>query len=384
MDDNPLQCAQVEMQLQQVGLQNITHAYSAHDALQKLRQQRHQIVILDLDMPETDGIQFINQLASEQLSPMLAISSSCSQRLLSSVGMMAKEKGFSVLGSFPKPFSSIQAHNMRDLIMAKAEITHAPQAKEKANVFDAASLCQGLRDDDIKAWFQPKKSLRTGHIIGAEALVRWIRADQEILYPGAFLQSIKHHDMEYELLLKMLGDGLQAHVQWQKLGYRIPISINLPVTLLKITDLPDKLHAITTQAGVQPEAICFELLEDDVLDALAVYHMGASRLRLKGFGLSQDDFGLGYSSMYNLISTPFTELKVDKAFVTDAWRDKIRAAALTSAIRLGHELKMTITAEGVESEQDMAFLRSIDCDCAQGFFISAAVDPERFAKMLLN
>ena len=95
--------------------------------------------------------------------------------------------------------------------------------------------------------------------------------------------------------------------------------------------------------------------------------MGASRLRLKGFGLAQDDFGKGYSSMYTLISTPFTELKIDRAFVSGAAHDSVRAAALLSSVQLGRQLGLQVTAEGVETSSDLEYLRKIGCDCAQGF-----------------
>jgi EAL domain-containing protein (putative c-di-GMP-specific phosphodiesterase class I) len=112
--------------------------------------------------------------------------------------------------------------------------------------------------------------------------------------------------------------------------------------------------------------------------------MGASRLRLKGFGLSQDDFGKGYSSMYNLISMPFTELKIDRAFVTGATVDAARGTALTSAVQLGKQLGLTVTAEGVETLADLEFLRRIGCDCAQGFLISSALKSSDFALLLNN
>jgi EAL domain-containing protein (putative c-di-GMP-specific phosphodiesterase class I) len=105
-------------------------------------------------------------------------------------------------------------------------------------------------------------------------------------------------------------------------------------------------------------------------------------MRLKGFGLAQDDFGRGHSTMYNLISTPFTELKIDRAFVSGAWNDEVRSAALICAITLGKELGLSVTAEGVETQEDMDFIKRIGCDYAQGFFISAAVDTKQFFRAL--
>jgi len=105
---------------------------------------------------------------------------------------------------------------------------------------------------------------------------------------------------------------------------------------------------------------------------------------LKGFGLAQDDFGKGYNSMYTLISTPFTELKIDRAFVSGVVEDGVRAAALLSSVQLGRQLGLLITAEGVETTKELEFLRDIGCDFAQGFLISAAVNAHDFTDLLAN
>jgi len=154
--------------------------------------------------------------------------------------------------------------------------------------------------------------------------------------------------------------------------------------LLDDIGLPDELHDMAARCGIAAENITFELLEDQAVGIPANYYMCASRLRLKGFGLAQDDYGRGYSSMYSLISTPFTELKIDRAFVAGAAGDVVRTAALTSSVQLGRQLGLTVTAEGVETTQDLELLRSIGCDCVQGYLLSAAVPASEFALMLAS
>lgn len=385
LDDDILQCTHIEHLLQDAGLQNITQAYTAHDALRQLHRHHHQLVILDLDMPDIDGIQFINQLALQNLKPMLVISSSYSTRILNSVSTMAKEQGFSVIGAFPKPFSAEQAQQVINQLLSPAKDNHSsPHTVPQITELDANLLNRALDNNEIQGWFQPKLSLHTQQIVGAEVLTRWQRPMHGLVQPNLFLPSIKQHGLEQNLLFKMLDDGLKAHATWHNLGYTIPISINLPVSLLQIADLPDRLHAIVTQKGIAPGSISFELLEDETLSTPGLYQMGASRMRLKGFGLSQDDFGCGYSSMYNLLATPYTELKVDKSFVTDASNDEIRIAALRSAVTLGHKLNLTVTAEGVETQEDMDLLKQLGYDCAQGFLFSAAINATRFGQLLQN
>jgi EAL domain-containing protein (putative c-di-GMP-specific phosphodiesterase class I) len=385
LESSPAQRLHVESLLNDIGFRQITATGTAEAALHALQLRQHQIVVMDPDMPDTDGLQFIRQLSSLGLNPMLAISSAGSRRHLKSVGLMAKEHGFSVIGQFPKPFARQQAHQLLRQCLARRKKNLLPgcgAAGQPPLAIDASTLHQALHDGEIQGWFQPKRSLRTGRIVAAEVLARWPCATGECVLPSAFIPAIKHYGFEHELLLQILDDGLKAHVAWSRCGHNVPIGINLPVPLLEQPELLDRLHDMVTAAGVAPKAVVFELLEDDAINIPSRYYMGASRLRLKGFGLAQDDFGRGYSSICSLVSTPFTELKIDRALVSGAWNDEMRAAALASAVALGHELGLSVTGEGVETREDWNFLQRIGCDCAQGFLISKAVDAGRFAQLL--
>lgn len=391
LDDSPVQCMHVEAMLREVGFSHIVQAHTAQEGLERMRSQPDQIVILDLDMPDTDGVQFIDRIASHGFTPMLAISSSHARSIVKSVSLMAKERGFPVIGHFPKPFSLSHTHQLRRQCLAFHEassdlpqplpIPPAPQPCH-GEQWDAHALRQALQSDAIQGRFQPKINLHTGRVTGAEVLARYVPGHGDKGMSETFLPAIRRHGLEEELVFKMLDDGLQAHRTWRKLGYHIPIAVNLPVPLLQIPDLPDRLHAAVIATSVAPGSVCFELLEDDAINTPNLYHMGASRMRLKGFGLAQDDFGRGHSTMYNLISTPFTELKIDRAFVSGAWNDEVRSAALICAITLGKELGLSVTAEGVETQEDMDFIKRSGCDCAQGFFISAAVNTKQFFRVL--
>lgn len=202
------------------------------------------------------------------------------------------------------------------------------------------------------------------------------------MLPSWFLKSLRAYNLDHELLLRMLDDGLKAYSIWRGQGHRIPISVNLSASLLDLPQLPDELHAMVAKLDIPASDVTFELLEDAMPTLAGQFHMGASRLRLKGFGLSQDDFGKGYSSMYSLISTPFTEVKIDRAFVNGAAANEVLAAALVASIQLGRQLGLQVTAEGVETLEDLQLLRRIGCDVAQGFLISAAVNVATFCELL--
>ncbi|MBO1016342.1 EAL domain-containing response regulator [Achromobacter sp. SD115] len=390
LDDHAYQCVLLKDMLEETGFVHVDTTLDAHDALERIRKEGHQLVLMDVDMPGMDGAQFIHELACRDLNPILAIVTGCSRRMSNSIGLMAKERGFAVLGSFIKPVTTEQIGSLATGLLRKppTQPLGLPPARPHAcatparPLLDRRMLESALRDGSIHAWFQPKKSLVSGNIVGAEALVRWQHKELGLMLPSSFLASLRACDLDHELLLRMLDDGLKAYSLWRELGHRIPISVNLSASLLDLPQLPDELHAMVARLDVPASDVTFELLEDAMPTLAGQFHMGASRLRLKGFGLSQDDFGKGYSSMYSLISTPFTELKIDRAFVNGAATDEVLAAALVASVQLGRQLGLQVTAEGVETLEDLQLLRRIGCDVAQGFLISAAVNVATFCELL--
>ncbi len=384
LDDHAYQCILLKDMLEDAGFSHVDTTLDAYDALERIRDEGHQLVLMDVDMPGMDGAQFIDELANRELNPILTIVTGCSRRMSNSIGLMAKERGFAVLGTFLKPIAPEQINSLAASLLRKPP---APRAAQSGSghirpLLDRRTVEDALQDGSIQAWFQPKKSLACGSIVGAEALVRWQHKEFGLMLPASFLQSLRAYKLDHELLMRMLGDGLKAYSIWREQGYRIPISVNLSASLLDLPQLPDELHAMVTRLGVPAADVTFELLEDDMPAIAGQFHMGASRLRLKGFGLSQDDFGKGYSSMYSLISTPYTEVKIDRAFVNGAATDEVMEAALVASIQLGRQLGLQVTAEGVETLEDLQLLRRIGCDVAQGFLISAAVNVTAFSELL--
>lgn len=383
LDDHPIQCLQAKRLLEGTGVSTVDTAPDARQALTMLQQQEYDLVLLDLQMPKMDGVQFIDALTSIGRVPILVIVSSCSRRLMNSVSMMAKEKGLAVLGTFSKPLNDSHVRQictaMSTGLNEKMRISSVDEP-----MFDHETLELAISRRELQARFQPRKSLSSGETIGAEALVRWKSPSFGLLMPGSFLTSITRHGLDRALLFLMLDDAIQAQKCWHALGYRITVSVNLPTGLLDDPELPDQLHRVTSNAGLAASDICFELLETEMPLSAGQYHMGASRLRLKGFGLAQDDFGMGYSSMYSLISTPFTEMKIDRHFVNGAANDESRSAALVAAVQLGRQLGLEVVAEGVETGRDLEFLQSIGCDSVQGFLISPALEFDAFTQFLAS
>jgi EAL domain-containing protein (putative c-di-GMP-specific phosphodiesterase class I)/ActR/RegA family two-component response regulator len=380
VEDHPFQHLYLQNLFNALGDFDLEYARDGETALACLKRRDFDLVLTDLLMPGMDGVQFIQGLAAQPSRPALAIMSAASRRMLMGASLVASNLQVTVIGLISKP---VNAAALRCLI----EQLHALRQSEPTQTqpgFNRRSLLHALDHGELHAWFQPKKALENGRIVAAEALVRWIHPEHGTLLPGAFLPALIACDLEECLLWRMLEQSILAQAAWRQQGYDIPVSINLPTHLLNSHDLPDRILDFVLAHQGLPARICFELMECSVPDDISNFYAGACRLRIKGFGLSQDDFGKGYSSYMNLVSAPFTEVKIDRALVQGCNANEELAQALTSIVSLGRQLGLVVVAEGVETAQELALLRKIDCTQVQGFLISHAVSSDQFQQLLTH
>jgi EAL domain-containing protein (putative c-di-GMP-specific phosphodiesterase class I)/DNA-binding NarL/FixJ family response regulator len=382
VEDHPFQHMYLQHLFSELGEFNLEAAGDGKEALERLQQRDFDLVLTDLLMPGMDGVQFIQSLADLRHKPALAIMSAASRRMLMAASLVAKNLDVEVIGLISKPVAFAALRNLTEQLDGKNRSTTKviPAPLE----FDRHSIIRAMSDGQFQTWFQPKKSLANGRIAGAEALVRWMHPEQGVMLPGSFLTTLKSFGLEERLLWLVLKQAIYAQARWRQHGYDIPVSINLPTHLLNSHDLADRLLEFVLHHQGIPGKICFELMECSTPQDISNFYAGACRLRIKGFGLSQDDFGKGYNSYMNLVSTPFTELKIDRALVQGCHENEGMTSALTSIVALGRKLGLTVVAEGVETPQELALLRKIDCTQVQGFLISHAVSSDQFQQLLTN
>jgi len=171
--------------------------------------------------------------------------------------------------------------------------------------------------------------------------------------------------------LSIVAQTLHQLAAWRRAGISLPtVSINLSAENLADLSFVERLASLAFTYGVPPESLIWEVTETMVMSNLSQCLANLVRLRLKGFGLAMDDYGIGYSSMQQLSSCPFTELKIDRIFVDGAAERPNRRAVLESSIEMGHRLDAVTVAEGVESLPDWGLLQDLGCDIAQGYLIA--------------
>ncbi|WP_394788861.1 putative bifunctional diguanylate cyclase/phosphodiesterase [Rhodoferax sp.] len=272
-----------------------------------------------------------------------------------------------------------------DTLLGRAEVAMYV-AKRKATVlqlYDPAldssskqtlSLLSELRHavehNELRLFLQPKIALQTGQVIAAEALVRWQHPERGLVPPDAFIPFAEQTGFVRQMTLWMFNEVARQWSSLQLPGQPLRIAINLSTRDLLDLEFPARLDALLEKHQVAPEGFCLEITESAIMDDPLRAEGTLKRLSDRGFKLSIDDFGTGYSSLAYLKRLPVDELKIDKSFVMAMERDPDDAKIVRSTIDLAHNMGLTVVAEGVENAAIMNLLRELDCDEAQGYYMS--------------
>ncbi|MBB3120010.1 putative bifunctional diguanylate cyclase/phosphodiesterase [Pseudoduganella violacea] len=272
------------------------------------------------------------------------------------------------------------------LSMAEVAMYTAKQRRDGAVVYDAVfdqssakslSLLTELRNaverDELRLFVQPKITLASGVVSGAEALVRWAHPERGNVFPDQFIPFAEQTGFIRVLTRWVLEQSAMLSRQLAQRGVHLKISVNLSTRDLMDQDLPGKFAEILHRHQVSPGAFCLEITESAIMDDPVRAQHTLERLHAMGADLSIDDFGTGYSSLAYLKRLPVDELKIDKSFVLNMEQDVGDAKIVRSTIDLGHNMGLRVVAEGLESEAVWALLKRMGCDQGQGYFMSRPI-----------
>jgi EAL domain-containing protein (putative c-di-GMP-specific phosphodiesterase class I) len=226
--------------------------------------------------------------------------------------------------------------------------------------------------------YQPQVSLSTGDVVGAEALVRWQHPDHGLVLPDEFIPFAEHTGMIGPLTRHVLDTALAQARIWSDAGHPLPISVNLSARNLLDVDLPGQVEELLAAHGVAPGLLNLEVTESAIMTEPARAQQVLEQLATLGIRISIDDFGAGYTSLGQLKHLPISELKIDRCFVMTMTEDPSNALIVHSVVDLGHNLGLTIVAEGVETEQILTALVGLGCDVAQGYHLSRPITATAF------
>ncbi|MBF0133482.1 MAG: EAL domain-containing protein [Magnetococcales bacterium] len=244
-------------------------------------------------------------------------------------------------------------------------------------------LRQGLDREEFILFYQPKVSLATGHVVGMEALVRWHQPDMGMVSPGEFIPIAEETGLILPLGEWILKTACRQNRIWRESGFdRLRMAVNLSVRQFRQRDLFERVRRILENSGLPPQLLELEITESMVMDNVESVIVTMTRLRSLGLLIAVDDFGTGYSSLSYLKRFPLHTLKIDQSFVRDLTFDSDDAAIVNAIIAMAQSLKLNVVAEGVETEDQLSFLRLHGCDEMQGYYFSKPLPAEEFTKLL--
>jgi EAL domain-containing protein (putative c-di-GMP-specific phosphodiesterase class I)/CheY-like chemotaxis protein len=353
--------------LEQIGRDSVLCFESAVKALKFVDSNPHSLdlILLDVNMPEMDGIEFVRHLVTRGFRGGIALVSGESDRLVHSIETLGREHGLTILDRAAKPLAeaSLQA------LLEQWEDTRAGSQPTASLAYEAEDLREAIKCGDLVNYYQPQVALKDGAFLGVETLVRWHHPEDGVIPPAAFIGLAEEAGLIDDLARDVLTGSLQAARLWGAIGLQPKIAINLSAENLRDPLLTDYIASACLASELEPGRLVMEVTEGCLYrDRVAALDILA-RLGLKRFGLSIDDFGTGHSSLAQLQDVSFSELKIDCRFVHGAASDATRRAILEASLELAINLDMNTVAEGVENEEDWDFLRKSRCHIAQGYFV---------------
>ncbi|HSQ03522.1 MAG TPA: EAL domain-containing response regulator [Burkholderiales bacterium] len=369
VDDDEFVLEFVGDMLHGLGIEHVRPAMDGNEALAKLHDgdEPPQLLICDLNMPGMDGIEFLRHLAEGGFEGAVIVCSGVDRRVVKTVENLVQVHKLRYLGTLIKPVEE------GALVAALSKLNGVvPRGSRDLGVqmLWPDEIREGLEAGYVEVFFQPKIAVDDCSVRGAEALVRWRDPVRGLLPPVGFVSVAEKHGLIDDLTMAVFRKAVAHLADWRRQGCTLNISVNISMDNLNQLNLPESFASIVQEAGVDPGQIMLEMTESRLMTDIAKSLEIITRLRLKGFGLSIDDFGTGYSSMEKLKQLPFTEIKIDRAFVCGAWKDDAARAIVESSVKLGRALHMNIVAEGVEFQEDWDLIAESGTDEVQGYFVA--------------
>jgi EAL domain-containing protein (putative c-di-GMP-specific phosphodiesterase class I) len=237
-----------------------------------------------------------------------------------------------------------------------------------------------LKRDWLELWYQPKIELRSSRLVGAEGLVRARRPDGSLISPGAFLPGAKEADM-LALTERVILTALRDFEDCATHGASVKLSVNVPVSAFVKLPIARMLREHRPTMHNWPGLI-LEVTEDEILSDLKIANAVADELRELNCTLALDDFGAGYSSLARLRQLPFSELKIDRSYVTNCNADKVNAGLCETIVELAKRFALKTVAEGIETVHECHKLQGIGCDIGQGYLFAKPMPKAEFIAAL--
>lgn len=371
--DDDEEIADLEGELARAAGFDVTVTTRAAQFVEAIENCTPTLIVLDLQIPEMDGVEALRLLGDRQSQAAILLVSGMDQRTLSAAEQYGRSRQLNMLGNLQKPFSPPEF------------LDRVRQAHAEEELLTVHDLNRAIEEEQLRLYYQPtigRSPDGSWNITAAEALLRWQHPERGLLAPWSFLQLGEDGGLARPITDFVLQRGIEQLCAWRKQSHRIGLRVNVSAQLIADLDFPDRLETILNEYGVDPSLLTLEITEAAMLERDASTTDILTRLRVKEVNLALDDFGIGYSSLTQLFRLPFSEMKIDKSLVTKVSESEEARIMVETLVELAHKLSLTACAEGIESLDAFQFLDRIACDAAQGFLISQPIPASELPAVL--
>jgi EAL domain-containing protein (putative c-di-GMP-specific phosphodiesterase class I)/DNA-binding CsgD family transcriptional regulator len=338
---------------------------------ERLQIDPPEVVVLDLQLGETDGVEQMHVLVDEQYIGALVLMSGYDARVLATAHAVGESLGLKVQRVLEKPLQVSELERMFERLLSESlGIT-------------AARLLEAIVNDELALDFQPMVSRQPRALKKLEALVRWEHPILGRIPPDDFLPMAQRSTAAIDALTEwVVGAVVEAWQVLKELGVSVPLAVNISARNLHDLTLPERLEQRLKADGMPAGHLCLEITESVAFEDPGRIMDILARMRLKGISLSIDDFGTGYSSLKMLRRMPFSEIKIDRSFVGDMTISRDARAIVKSIVDLAANMGMGCVAEGVETEETAELLEQLGVCDLQGYFVARPMPVEDVAAWL--
>jgi EAL domain-containing protein (putative c-di-GMP-specific phosphodiesterase class I) len=353
------------------GVNYVHTTNSAPEALAVIKSFKDvNMFFLDLNMPGTDGVQLLKQIAACKFQGYIVIVSGVSTKIIQSVEDLANKYHLNFVGSIHKPIDLKDFDHIFTLV-GKNKL---PEFKSETQQLKIYEIIRALENDDIEVFYQPQVKLRSRKLVGVEALCRLRHPSLGLISPDKFIDKSEETDLIFHLTLNVIDKALNDWVAWYNQGIDITLSINISPYVLKFSEFTDLFLTKVAELNIPKNKICLEVTESIIEDNHEVELEALSRLAIKGVLLSLDDFGTGSASIERLHRLPFDELKLDKSFFQHSVTNRTQYDLIKSCVAMSNALDMHVVAEGIETAEHWKVAEQTGCDIVQGYYICKPIE----------
>lgn len=366
VEDDPVQRLRIELELSENTIRNIHYAKDGGEGYKILIKEEIDIILCDLNMPDVDGIQFMSNVAKISKDVILIIVTSVEEELCELSLNVCKLLGFEKCALVRKKDISRDLKIVSDKLLNELVSKNSERSLDQKNLtLDEVKSC--IENEEIVNFYQPKVDFQTSKVTSIEALVRISSDKFGMVNPANFIDVIENDELVDMLFFIVLKKALN---DTKLLPGDINLSVNISQRNILYPNLCDVVLSLCHKYNFDTTKLTLEITETQAYENSPEVWSELIRLRMNGVRLSIDDFGTGYASLEKLIELPFTEMKIDRKFVSDLSNSKRKKTLLGFMCRLAKSLSMNTVAEGVEDQRTWNQLKELGYDECQGFFIA--------------